>query len=229
MTADEKNHVITNANDELDRQMLRLDTVFPYMAGEISEETRLGSLTHWAYSNKNTAKAAERERPRRETASHRHDHGHHENEAASRSEARREAALARKQRRAQHADSDLDEHRVTASRKGHASRARGSGAGAGVSGQSAAGHAGASGSAGSAAPAKRRKVERPPTVDTGAAAMERSNSGVGNSTGRANSKDVPAQEAGKKRTRAPNGTTGARKRYVILSGLVETQGTLEAS
>lgn len=206
MTADEKNHVITNANEELDRQMLRLDSVFPYIAGEISEETRLGSLTHWAYSNKNTAKVAERERPRRETASHRH-HDHHETDAASRSEARREAALARKQRRNHHADSDFDEHRVATSRKGQASKARGGGT---------ADHTGVA--AGSSAQAKRRKIERPPPVDTAAAAMERSNSGAG----RINPKDPSAPDTGKKRSRAPNGTAPSRKRNNTVPSVAES-------
>jgi hypothetical protein len=40
------------ANEELDRQVVRLDTVFPYIAGEISEEARLGSLTHCVHDRR---------------------------------------------------------------------------------------------------------------------------------------------------------------------------------
>ncbi|KAJ5504187.1 Zinc finger PHD-finger [Penicillium fimorum] len=188
MTADEKNHVISNANEELDRQVVRLDTVFPYIAGEISEEARLGSLTHWAYSNKSTAKAATNERPRRETVAQRQDLSHvlQEAEAASRSEARRDAVLARKQRRAQ-ADADYEDTRSSGARKTNGGKSRGGD------------HA-----ADSSAP-KRRKVERPLPVDT-SVPMERSASGAGSQ--RAANKD-PAE---KKRSRAPNQAVAARKK-----------------
>ncbi|EAU35710.1 conserved hypothetical protein [Aspergillus terreus NIH2624] len=189
MTADEKNHVISNANDELDRQLHRLDDVFPFIAGEISDEARLGSLTHWAYSNRNAAKTTTNERPRREAASNKDIvHSIHEAEAASRSEARREAVLARRQRRA-HADSDMDDVRA---RKGQSGKAR-----ADTHGQS-----------GSSGQPKRKKVERPPPVDTGAA-MERTTSAAGGSA-RAISKD--GAEGAKKRSRAPNANSAARKR-----------------
>ncbi|KAK4865040.1 hypothetical protein LT330_001663 [Penicillium expansum] len=189
MTADEKNHVISNANEELDRQVVRLDTVFPYIAGEISEEARLGSLTHWAYSNKSTAKAATNERPRREAVAQRQDLSHvlQEAEAASRSEARRDAVLARKQRRAQ-ADADYEDTRSSGARKTNTAKSRG--------GDNAADP--------SAAP-KRRKVERPLPVDT-SVPMERSASGAVSQ--RAANKD-PAE---KKRSRAPNQATTARKK-----------------
>ncbi|OQE42963.1 hypothetical protein PENCOP_c003G00398 [Penicillium coprophilum] len=188
MTADEKNHVISNANEELDRQVVRLDTVFPYIAGEISEEARLGSLTHWAYSNKSTAKAATNERPRREAVAQRQDLSHvlQEAEAASRSEARRDAVLARKQRRAQ-ADADYEDTRSSGARKTNSGKSRG--------GDHAA----------DPSVPKRRKVERPLPVDT-SVPMERSASGAGSQ--RAANKD-PAE---KKRSRAPNQAAAARKK-----------------
>lgn len=190
MTADEKNHVISNANEELDRQVIRLDTVFPYIAGEISEEARLGSLTHWAYSNKNAVKTAANERPRREAVSHRQDLSHalHEAEPSSRSELRREA-LARKPRRA-NADADYEDSR--GARKTATTKSRGDNAGAEQN-----------------ATAKRRRVEkeRPPAIDMGTP-MERTASGA--TSQRASAKDGVE----KKRSRAPNaGTTGARKKY----------------
>jgi hypothetical protein len=208
MTADEKNHVISNANDELDRQLLRIDGVFPFIAGEISEEARLGSLTHWAYSNRNAAKTTTNERPRREVASNRQDLNHAlENEAGSRSDARRDAA--RKQRRT-HADSDFDDARASGSRKGQVSKPR-SGAGA-ATGDLSVGHgAQTSGVSGTSGATKRRRVERPPAADTGAA-MERSASGAGNVSGRGASKDATASDATKKRSRAPNTNAAARKR-----------------
>ncbi|KAJ5353239.1 Zinc finger PHD-finger [Penicillium brevicompactum] len=194
MTADEKNHVISNANEELDRQVIRLDTVFPYIAGEISEEARLGSLTHWAYSNKSAAKAATNERPRREAVAHRQDLSHvlHEAEAASRSEARRDAVMARKQRRA-HVDADYEETRGSGARKTANGKARGGD------------HADPN-----AAP-KRRKVERPPLPVDVSVPMERTASGA--TSQRAANKDT----AEKKRTRAPNPTAAARKKYAPVS------------
>ncbi|KAJ5567462.1 Zinc finger PHD-finger [Penicillium sp. DV-2018c] len=185
MTADEKNHVISNANEELDRQVIRLDTVFPYIAGEISEEARLGSLTHWAYSNKSAAKAATNERPRREAVAQRQDLSHvlQEADAASRSEARRDAA-ARKQRRAQ-ADADYEDTRSSGTRKTNSGRARG-------------------GDVDSSAAPKRRKVER--SVPAESVAMDRSASGAGSQ--RTANKDT----AEKKRSRAPNANSAARKK-----------------
>ncbi|EAW10601.1 putative PHD finger domain protein (Ing1) [Aspergillus clavatus NRRL 1] len=207
MTADEKNHVISNANDELDRQLLRTDGIFPFIAGEISEESRLGSLTHWAYSNRNAAKTVTNERPRRETASNKQDfaHGGHEGEGSHRGDARREGA--RKQRRT-HADSDFDDARASGSRKGQAGKSRG-GAGTAPSEQPAVGAQGSG--AGTSGATKRRKVERPPPVDTGVAVMERSASGTGNASARGASKDATG-DATKKRSRAPNPNAASRKR-----------------
>ncbi|PYH96473.1 hypothetical protein BO71DRAFT_397085 [Aspergillus ellipticus CBS 707.79] len=211
MTADEKNHVISNANDELDRQLTRLNTIFPFIAGEISEEARLGSLTHWAYSNRNAAKATTSERPRREAASTKElVHALHEAEAASRSEARREAVMARRQRRA-HADSDLDDVRAGGARKGQNSKSRG----AGATGEQSGTHG--QGNTASGQP-KRRKVERPPPVEMGAA-MERSASGAG-ASGRAASKD--AADTTKKRSRAPNANAASRKRNTTNAAAVDS-------
>ncbi|KAL4921766.1 hypothetical protein BDW62DRAFT_174439 [Aspergillus aurantiobrunneus] len=200
MTADEKNHVISNANDELDRQLMRLDSVFPFIAGEISDEARLGSLNHWAYSNRNAPKPTPNERPRREVASNKDlVHALQEAEAVSRSEARREAVLARRRRAP--ADSDMEEARAAGSRKGHISKNRPA-----AGERSYMGH-NQSGTTGSSGQARRRKVERP-VVEAGAA-MERSASGAGASA-RAVSKDV--NDATKKRSRAPNANAAARKR-----------------
>jgi hypothetical protein len=215
VTADEKNHVITNANDELDHQLLRFDSIFPYIAGEIGEEARLGSLTHWAYSNKNSAKTAGsalNERPRREITSSNNQHlthALHDAEVASRSEARREAVLARKQRR-HHADSDFDETRMSGARKSAVTKVR---TGIGGDPPSAPDSTATGIATTGATPAKRRRVEKPQTMLTGAS-MERSLSGANNSTGRATSKETPAADPMKKRIRAPSAlaSTG-RKRY----------------
>ncbi|KAI9821456.1 MAG: hypothetical protein M1832_003302 [Thelocarpon impressellum] len=119
MTLDEKNHVISTANEALQKQLLRVDSSLPYIDNEISEEARLGSLTHWAYIDKGGGKAkagggatGTMERPRRDVAAANSlaaaAAALNEEAAASRSESRREAMLARKQRN-QPADSDLDD------------------------------------------------------------------------------------------------------------------------
>lgn len=204
MTADEKNHVISNANDELGHQITRLDTVFPYIAGEVSDESRLGSLTHWAYSNRGTVTKTTNERPRREAAAAK-ELAAQEAESLSRSEARREAVVARKHRRG-HAD-EFDDARASGARKSHGAKAR-------AGGTAAAGeHTAIDGTTGATAATKRRKVERLP-AESGTA-MERTVSGTSNA-GRAASKDTPGSDATKKRSRAPNSNpTAARKRYAL--------------
>lgn len=123
-TLDEKNHVISNAVDELNKQLARCDSSFAHIPKEISEEARHGSLNHWAY----TEKAAEKkgtlagERTRRDNAGNNQANlgANQETEGfASRSEMRREA-LAAKKRPHNHLDSDFDDGRSpaqTASRK----------------------------------------------------------------------------------------------------------------
>lgn len=123
-TLDEKNHVISNAVDELNKQLARCDSSFAHIPKEISEEARHGSLNHWAY----TEKAAEKkgtlagERTRRDNLGNNPANlgVNQETEGfASRSEMRREA-LAAKKRPHIHLDSDFDDGRSltqTASRK----------------------------------------------------------------------------------------------------------------
>ncbi|KAI9788359.1 MAG: hypothetical protein M1816_006962 [Peltula sp. TS41687] len=104
MILDEKNHVISTASDELQKQLARAESSFPYIDNEISEEARYGSLSHWAFMEKGNGRsnAVTNERPRRDiTASNAlvaaaaalSEEGA---AAASRSEIRREAMLARK-------------------------------------------------------------------------------------------------------------------------------------
>lgn len=205
ITTDEKNHVLWNANNELEKQIRRIDATFPYVEGEISEEARLGSLTHWAYSNKTVAKTTGNtsERPRRETAATRD----HNLAAALEGEARREG-VSRKHRRT-YGDVDAEDGRIP-TRKGTGGKGKSSETlsnipiGAGVA------------AASSAAPAKRRRVEKPqPIASATGSAMERSASTTTNAgTGRGAVKDVSATDGVKKRVRAPNANPTGRKRYV---------------
>ena len=110
---DEKNHVINNANEDLARHMRRIETIFPHLASEVSEEARLGSMTHWAYNENRAPTKAAGHSSRREAAASLAIM--HDTEIASRSEARREALMQRKQRQ-QQVDSDFDDTRNVAKR-----------------------------------------------------------------------------------------------------------------
>ena len=109
MPLDEKNHVINNANEELSRHIRRQDEIWPHIADEISEETRLGSLRHWALTDLNPTKKTQAAAARGRELALAQD-----NEVAERSERRREAmALAKKQKTAQPVDSDADVRKVS--------------------------------------------------------------------------------------------------------------------
>ena len=103
MPLDEKNHIIHTASEELSRHIRRQDEIWPHIADEISEETRLGSLKHWALTDLNPTKKIQQAALRGREALVA------DNEVAERSERRREAmALAKKQKAVQQADSDAD-------------------------------------------------------------------------------------------------------------------------
>ncbi|OAL32641.1 hypothetical protein AYO20_07799 [Fonsecaea nubica] len=199
VTMDEKNHVINNANEEVGRHIQRLDRIWPHIADEISEEARLGSLKHWAYTETNPIKKPTVPTTRREAAAA----GLatlHESEVAHRSEARREAVLARRQRgAANHADSDFDESRAptrktTTSGKKRTADAALDPAGLGISGAGAG-------------TGKRKRPEKPATAGV---AMERSiSSALG---GRPMSRENSQQENSKKRKASATATSVARKR-----------------
>ncbi len=211
MTLDEKNHVMNEAIDTLNKQLKRCQSSYPYIEDEISEEARYGSLTHWAYSTDKTPEkkglvASERTRRTANNLAAAHE----AEVVAMRSEARRDAVAARKQHRNPQVDSDFDDGRVLGKR-----------AQAGAKGRKTADSTFVGlGIANVAAPPnKRRKVEKPAL---GGFAMDRAmssvyGSNIGTGRGRAASpKDVPATDGiGKKKGRG-GGAVGvnARKRCV---------------
>ncbi|KAF2104667.1 hypothetical protein NA57DRAFT_51481 [Rhizodiscina lignyota] len=152
---DEKIAVLATANESLKMQLERMDSSYRYIDQEISEEARLGSLTHWAYIDRESKKsgAAAGERSRRDAAG---VHAlasaaaAHEGEPSSRSEARREAMMAKKHRN-QHVDSDFDDRPPAKKPHGNKGRKHGETAEAKIAGL---------GVANGAAPPKRRKVEK---------------------------------------------------------------------
>ncbi|KAI9714539.1 MAG: hypothetical protein M1820_000501 [Bogoriella megaspora] len=124
---DEKNAVISTANQTLTRQLARMDSSFPHVENEISEEARLGSLTHWAYVDKDNRKGAgatTTERRGRDVAATNSLAAaaavvHEGDIAAHRSEQRRQA-IAEKRSRAP-ADSDFDDRPA---KKSHLAKVR---------------------------------------------------------------------------------------------------------
>lgn len=228
---DEKNHVLSTANECLENQLKRCDSSYRHMDNEISEEARYGSLTHWAYTSDD--KTADKkgttagERSRRDVAAANHLAANapavHEAEgAALRSELRREAIAARKSRN-QHLESDFDDTRAPIGKK-----PQGAGKGRRAADATLASNGGTVGlgianGMSSAAPApKRRKVENTtarttvsetPTVRA-MSSVYGSNTGT-NRVAATSPRATPALEPTKKRGRVaaiPNGT--GRKRYV---------------
>lgn len=198
VTMDEKNHVVNNANEDLSRHMRRIEAIFPHIASEVSEEARLGSMTHWAYTDRVPAKAPGHSSRREAAASLA---TMHETDIATRSESRREAVAARKQRQT-HVDSDFDDQR-------HASkRATTNGKNRRV-GEIAAEEKGLG--IFNAGPAPRRKKPEKPAVPTPEAVVSKSNAG-GVTMSRENSQQDGAT---KKRKAATSGINPvARKKYV---------------
>ncbi|CAO2655845.1 Nn.00g046480.m01.CDS01 [Neocucurbitaria sp. VM-36] len=115
-TLDEKLVVLQGAKTTKDRCLTRMHHSFSQLDGEVSEEARYGSLSHWAYADKEEKKKGgpSHERQRREVASANNlaaaaQHVHDVDSIAAKSEARREAMLANKRSRHQQVDSDFDD------------------------------------------------------------------------------------------------------------------------
>lgn len=211
---DEKNMVLTTANETLVKQLSRLEGTLPHVEQEISEEARLGSNTHWALPHmkeqrKPTGAATERSRREIQAAN---------NLAAAaaavaesdlpptRSETRREAMQAK--RKVQNIDSDFDDR--PGGRKQTNAKVRRT--------QDTATVVETKGASTAAVPApvtKRRRVDKP-----AAPTMERSASGMGAGKATASkdtmgSRDGPVPEGARKNKPKPLSLAQAtRKRSV---------------
>ncbi|KAK1919953.1 hypothetical protein P3342_002247 [Pyrenophora teres f. teres] len=115
-TLDEKLVVLQGAKATKDRGLARMQHSYAQLDGEISDEARYGSLTHWAYADKEEKKKGgpSHERQRREVAAANNlaaaaQHVHDVDSIAAKSEARREAMQANKRSRHQQIDSDFDD------------------------------------------------------------------------------------------------------------------------
>lgn len=203
MSLDEKNHVICTANEALQRQLSRVENIWPHLEAEFSEEAKWGSTTHWAYPENRTGKPAANERPRRDGQSAAAQQA--AEEAAARSESRKQAVQAKRSQRAQAQDDNEGGKRAPKGRKTAESSAA---VGLGITAGAANGAANP--------PSKRRKVEKP--VNGGGVPSERAMGSVfGNvNKGKATTspRATPAPEGQKKRKALPSGPTQAKKRFV---------------
>lgn len=177
-TLDEKLVVLQGAKATKDKGLTRMTHSYSQLDTEISEEARYGSLTHWAYADKEEKKkgAPNHERQRREVAAANNlaaaaQHVHDVDSIAAKSEARREAMLAKRSRQ-QQADSDFDDRpaaKKPQKRKAHApdaSAADNRGVGLGISGNATG-------------QGKRKKTEKAlAAAAPSSAPMERSMSGA---------------------------------------------------
>ncbi|KAG6005318.1 hypothetical protein E4U21_000233 [Claviceps maximensis] len=111
VSLEEKNHVLSTANEALQRQLARVEDVWPYLENEFSDEAKWGSTTHWAYpENRASGKVSQTEKMRRDGAAAISAAAQAlAEEAAARSDARKQAVQARKSLKTQHHDSDVDD------------------------------------------------------------------------------------------------------------------------
>ncbi|KAK0741909.1 hypothetical protein B0T21DRAFT_283668 [Apiosordaria backusii] len=214
---EEKNHVLLTANDALEKQMKRIESVWPNLESEFSEEAKWGSATHWAYDDvrkaQQQAKSNDKaERSRREGAAALSAAAQHVNaeEAAARSNDRKQALAAKKNAKTQTGEGDADKANEPVKKtQGPKSRKAPAEAAAPV------GLGITTGAPAGPAPAKRRKVET--AKANGGAPMERAMSSVfGNTTVKPKTtspRETPVPESGpKKRKALPTSSGQAKKR-----------------
>lgn len=210
---DEKNLVLAEANRVLALQLLRVDSVMPHVENEISEEARLGSMTHWAYSDNRQKKAAPAAAANRRDVAATNNlaaaaNAIHETEIAqARRDAGREVAKERHagkgKRQQEQLDSDFDDKPKKAPAK-----VAGKSKAAAAAGQAALAGLGISTNG---EPVKRRKVDK----GLAAPGMERSMSGMsakGAKAAKETPRSTPAVEPTKKVPKAKPAPTVPKKR-----------------
>ena len=208
---DEKVLYIQTAVERLQHDLGRCEESYPYVANEVSEEVRLGSMSHWALVDRTSDKKTAIEGGRTRLAATNTAAQLALDAPAGRSEARREAVAARKQRN-QNQDSDMEEVRIGAKRGNTGKGRRVEGplvvnqtvSGLGITSAQVSG------------PSKRRKVEKGPNAPT-SVPMERGALGtaLGSNVGsKANGspRDTPALDAVKKKSRASAVVNGVVRR-----------------
>ncbi|TAQ84447.1 hypothetical protein B7494_g7228 [Chlorociboria aeruginascens] len=211
ISTDEKNHVLSTANESLNKQVARLEDCWAHFDDEFDAEARYGSSTHWAYP---------------ENRSGRSGHTGHSralanpntqllvDEAAARSDARKQAVLAKKAKN-HHVESDFDDHhdgrnKVESTKKLHGNSKIRKAADAAI-GLGITNGTGTNGNP----PHKRRKIDK----GANGVGMERAMTSVYGSNGTAakgkggSPRETPGPDGPKKRPRGGAATNGqTRKR-----------------
>ena len=230
VSLEEKNHVISTANEAMQKQLARVEDIWPHLKGEFSDEAKWGSTTHWAYlenrtnnnnNNNNTSNNSnnnQAERSRREGAATLSAAAQQlAEEAASRSSDRKQALAAKKGSKTQPVDATGEGRQQETSKKtqGSSKSSRkpladsSTGVGLGIStGTAANGNP----------PSKRRKVE--PKVNSSTAPAEKAMSSVFGSNATkprtASPRGTPAPDgASKKRKALPTSSTQPKKRFAL--------------
>lgn len=210
VSLEEKNHVLSTANEALQKQLTRIEDVWPYLEDEFSDEAKWGSTTHWAYPENRTGKASHAERTRRDGAAAISAAAQAlAEEAAARSDARKQAVQAKKSLKNNHLESDFDDPDGKGKGEGKKTKAR-------KTAESAVGLGITSGAtANGNPPPKKRKVEK---GANGAATAERAMAGVFGGPNQPKAKTssprgTPAPEGPKKRKALPSASGQAKKTY----------------
>ena len=199
---DEKNVVLAEANRILAQQHMRIDSVMPHIDSEISEEARLGSMTHWAYGDNRQKRQPLGAAPNRRDVAGTNSLAaaasaiHESDIAQARRDAGRETAREKhKGRSKDQVDSDFDDK----PKKTHAKTAK----------SKTVGPAGAAGLGISAngEPVKKRKVDK----GLAAPAMDRSMSSKGPKAVKETPRSTPNAEVGKKLKAKPAPLQAKRK------------------
>lgn len=211
VSLEEKNHVLSTANEALQKQLTRIEDVWPFLEDEFSDEAKWGSLTHWAYPENRSGKASHAERTRRDGAAAISAAAQAlADEAAARSDARKQAVQAKKSLKNNHLESDFDDHDGKGKGEGKKPKARKTAA------ETAVGLGITSGGAANGNPPKKRKVDK--TANGTAAAADRAMAGVFGGANQPKAKTnsprgTPAPDGPKKRKALPSASGQAKKRY----------------
>lgn len=222
VSLEEKNHVISTANEALSKHLARINDVWPHLENEFSDEAKWGSTTHWAYPENRINRANQAERSRRDGAAVITAAAQQlqVEEAAARSDARKQALIAKKGLKNQHQDSDADDHEIKQKADPPKKTQGGSKARKAVESTTPVGlgittNANANGNP----PSKRRKVENNTKAVNGGQPMERAMSSVyGNNAPKPKNpspRATPAPEPTKKRKALPTANGISKKRLVF--------------
>ncbi|KAI0484474.1 hypothetical protein GGR56DRAFT_613983 [Xylariaceae sp. FL0804] len=235
VSLEEKNHVISTANDALSKQLNRINDVWPHLENEFSDEAKWGSTTHWAYPENNRAqKASQADRSRRDGAAMVTAAAQQlvAEEAAARSDARKQAMMAKKGlKHQQHLDSEDDhetKQKSDSTKKGHgSSKARKAAEAAPPVGLGITTGTTTNGNP----PSKRRKVENTKATN-GGQPMERAMSlvfgGSAAKTKNSSPRATPAPEPPKKRKALPTANGVSKKSKTAIAAAAPSPSTVSS-